>query len=133
MKARVAELEERERIREEAVADVDVQAGVVTAERMRRLLSQNPEADCGPTEKILREMLTNSPAAFIKQMEERERNERGVAAMEAENARLRDEVKALNEKYAPPTGRDEGTERARAVLDRLLSDFAESRKESCPA
>jgi cell division protein FtsB len=117
---------------ETAKGDLDAQGGILNAARMRKVIGQRPEADCGPLERTLREWLQKSPKDFIGAMEERERGERGVAAMEAENARLRDEVKALNEKYAPPTGRDEGSERARAVLDRLLADFSETQKETCP-
>jgi hypothetical protein len=111
---------------EAAEGDVDEQGGVLNAARMRKVLGQRLEADRGPTEKELREMLVKSPKDFIAAMEDRERAESDVAE-------LREKVKALeveNDSLRPkPAGPDKGTAKAREVIENLLERF-EAEKEA---
>ena len=125
LRERVAELEQRERDREAAAAEVDGEGGQVTAPRMRKVLGQDPVLDVGPTEQRLREWLVKDVSKFEQRVREMEAEENGVAEVKAENGRLRAETaewKAREAKRgaAKVETRDEGYERALAMLHTIL-------------
>lgn len=55
---------------------VDVEGGVVTAERMRKVMAQDSSIDVGPTEKRLREWLDRDVKGYMTAADEREKEER---------------------------------------------------------
>jgi len=115
--------EERSALLARLGMDRDAEDGVITAERMRRILGQHAESDYGPTEKVLREMLSSNPASYLKRVEELERAERGDAEMEAEMIRLRARVEELERRHEPKaSGPDEGTAAALLVIQRCLTE-----------
>lgn len=125
LRERVAELEARERARESA--EVDSAGGVATAARMRKVLGQDPVMDCGPTEQRLREWLTKDVAKYEAHARALEAEENGIAAIKADNVRLEQENAELRKQLAPkdPAKRDEGSARARSLIERILAEVHE--------
>ena len=129
LRARVAELEARERARESAEADSA--GGVVTAARMRKVLGQDPPMDCGPTEQRLREWLEKGVGPFVSKIRELEAEERAIAGEGAEFSRVKERLAEVEEELGrlkakrPASARDEGSARAEALIDRILAEIHE--------
>ena len=125
LRERVAELEQRERDREAAAAEVDGEGGQVTAPRMRKVLGQDPVLDVGPTEQRLREWLVKDVSKFEQRAREMEAEENAIAELKAETGRLRAENTEWKSREAERGAskvetRDEGSERALAMLHTIL-------------
>lgn len=128
LKARVAELESENHKLRNPPAELDAQASVINAARMRKIVSQNPIDDRGPTERTLREWLGRSPKDYFSALEDRERTERGDVDLKAENEKLKGRL-AKHEGEAP--GKDEGSERALALIRRCLKRSADQNAGRC--
>ena len=118
---RVAELEQRKRDREVAAAEAD--GGPITAARMRKVLGQDPVLDVGPTEQRMRDWLSKDPKGYIGVADDKSRVENGDSELKVENDRLREENEQLKKIAYPEHERDEGSERALALYDRILKDL----------
>ena len=117
----VEELRLRLAAMEEAQGERDADWGVVTASRMRKVMGQREEADCGPTEKRLREWLVKDVKGFMAAADAREKEERGDAERDRELAELREKVRVFEQRDRAASGRsDEGMERVDEVLGRIL-------------
>lgn len=101
LEAEVADLKERLAGIDRYAAETDEEGGSTSAARMRKVLGQPPAADRGPTEKFLRETMNESRLAYLKRVEEMEREDRGGAG----------------------EGSDGGAEAARIVILRCLAEI----------
>lgn len=102
--------------------------GVVTAEKMRKVLGQTESSDKGPTERRLRDMLVKGVAPFLAKIDELDGREERESKREAESARLRAENAELKAEMSrlkredETIGEDPGAARADALLDRILAE-----------
>lgn len=118
------------RLREEQEADRDPEGGAVSSTRMRKVLSQEPSQDVGPTERRLREWLVKDVKGYLVKIEELEEAEAGRERLRADLAiakeRLATAEEKLREKEAERAdGVDGGEERAKVLVDRLLAEVHE--------
>ena len=105
--------------------------GVITAEKMRKVLGQGKNIDRGPTEARLREWLDKDVKGYQGKIEDLEAGElkesKGAAAMAVlleQNAELRAENERLKAERASG-GRDAGSARAMALIDAILAEVHE--------
>ena len=133
LRARVAELEQRERDRETAA--LDAETGGVTAARMWKVMGQDPVMDLGATERRLRDWLVKDVKGFESRARELQAEEEGVAELKGEVDSLRAE-KAKWERQEAERGaekaetRDEGSERALAILASILEVSIDELREA---
>lgn len=130
LRARVAELEAKERARE--LAAVDSAGGMVTAARMRKVLGQDPVMDCGPTEERLREWLNKDFAKYETRARELEAEECELEEIKSDNMRLADENAELRKRLEVNSAEereDKGSARARALIERILAECDPQRTE----
>jgi hypothetical protein len=122
--ARIRELEARI----EAMATASPDPDADTSPRvMRKVLGQNPNADLGPAEGVLREWLAKDPKGFIAAIEEKERVAAGDAGLREENARLSAELSSL--RGSSSSGPDLGAAKAREIVEGLLKEFEATHPE----
>lgn len=105
--------------------------GVITAEKMRKVLGQGKNSDSGPTESRLREWLDKDVKGYQGKIEELEAGERreskassAMAVLLEQNAELRVENERLKAERASG-GRDAGSARAMALIDAILAEVHE--------
>lgn len=110
---------EADRLRMESERDQD--GGSVTSERMRRVLAQMPEADCGPTDSRLREWLSKDVKGYLAAANDKERVEKGDAELKARIATLEAENTKLVAAQAQAVV-EEKSEVARDLILRCLSE-----------
>ena len=101
--------------------------GVVTAAKMRKVFGQDPGMDKGPTERRLREMLKKDGTKFLLTLRDLEAEETGVSKMAGELAAARAEIAELKAELRsrdakPVEDVDAGSERAKALIDRILAE-----------
>jgi len=125
---RIEELELLIRAREEAESDGDSDGGVVTAVRMRKVMSQSPVMDAGPLEPSLRAWWERDPKGYLGAVDERERAERGdaetageVKRLRAENAELR-AVASVSERKGVSADVDDSE--AMELIEKILAGAA---------
>lgn len=105
--------------------------GVVTVEKMRKVLGQPADEDEGPTEERLRDMLGKGVGPYLAKIEEMEGREGRAGEREAELARLRGEAAELKAEVSRlrterlAGGEDGGSARARAKIERILAENME--------
>lgn len=107
--------------------------GLVTAEKMRKVLGQDPQMDSGPTEKVLRQMLAKGHKSYLEKIDEldgradRERaREQELGELRARNAELLAENERLKVQHVTGEGSDDGAKRARELIGRILKEFGDA-------
>jgi hypothetical protein len=119
----VAELAQRERVREAAA--LEAESGGVTSSRMWKVMGQDPVMDVGPTERRLRDWLVKDVKGFESRARELQAEEEGVAELKSEVEILRAERAERERREAERVAekveaRDAGSERALAMLHTIL-------------
>lgn len=127
LRVRVAEYEDRERAREAAAVELD--SGVITSAKMRKVLGQLEVTDAGATERRLREWLQKDVAKYearARELEAEEGKRAGEAArleeLKLRVAELEGEKKAA--KSVSPE-RDEGSAYVLGMIDKILKESAD--------
>ncbi len=101
-------------------AQRDEHGGVVSADRMRKVMGQPKELDRGPTEARLRDWLDKDVRTYSAEMAKLAAADRDAAGVLAENERLKAELAAVKKTTA--AGFDEGTAEAKKLIDRILAE-----------
>lgn len=117
-KARIAALEAELKIFRERDAVIDEHGGVVTSDRMRKVMGQPRELDKGPTEARLREWLDKDVKGYKGDMERQSADEQSVSALRSELDKLKAKLAAI-EKTAD-VGVDEGSGEADRLIQKIL-------------